>query len=80
MFRSRKLINTFIFSNNHQCNYTKTISCLRGCEYWQIVTLTLSRWLFAVALAALSFHLSLELKLQSEIDAPRFQILNLDID
>ena len=25
MFRSRKLINTFILSNNHQCNYTKTI-------------------------------------------------------
>ena len=23
------MINTFIFSNNHQCNYTKTISRLR---------------------------------------------------
>ena len=29
MFQGRKLINNFIFSNNHQCNYTKTISRLR---------------------------------------------------
>ena len=28
MFRSRKLINNFIFSNNHQCNYTKTTRTL----------------------------------------------------
>ena len=33
IFRSRKLINNFIFSNNHQCNYTKTISRLRRREY-----------------------------------------------
>ena len=32
MFRGRKLINDFIFSNNHQCNYTKTISRLRRRE------------------------------------------------
>ena len=32
MFRGRKLINNFIFSNNHQCNYTKTISRLRRRE------------------------------------------------
>ena len=29
MFRGRKLINNFIFSNNHQCNYTKTIGSLQ---------------------------------------------------
>ena len=29
MSRSRKLINNFIFSNNDQCNYTRTISFLR---------------------------------------------------
>ena len=29
MSRSRKLINNFIFSNNDQCNYTRTISLLR---------------------------------------------------
>ena len=29
MFRTRKLISNFIFSNNHKCNYTKTISRLR---------------------------------------------------
>ena len=28
MFRSRKLINNFIFPNNHQCNYTKTTKTL----------------------------------------------------
>ena len=28
LFQSRKLINTFIFSNNHQYNYTKTIIIL----------------------------------------------------
>ena len=43
MFQSRKLINNFIFSNNHQCNYTKTISCLRRREYRRIVTETSSR-------------------------------------
>ena len=30
MFRGRKLFDNFIFSNNHQCNYTKTI---RGDEW-----------------------------------------------
>ena len=39
MFGSRKLINNFIFSNNHQCNYTKTISRLRPREYRRIETL-----------------------------------------
>ena len=24
---------SFVFSNNHQCNFTKTISHLRLCEY-----------------------------------------------
>jgi len=43
MFRSRKFINNFIFSNNHQCDYTKTISCVRRREYRRIVTSTLSR-------------------------------------
>ena len=37
MFGSRKLSKVcyfyFIFSNNHQCNFTKTISHLKLCEY-----------------------------------------------
>ena len=39
MFRSRKSINNFIFSNNHQCNYTNTISRLRRREYrlWRLI-------------------------------------------
>ena len=43
MFRGRKLINNNTFSNNHQCNYTKTISCLRRREYRRIVTETIRR-------------------------------------
>ena len=37
----------FTFLNNHQCNYTKTISHLRRREYGQKVTSTSSWWLFA---------------------------------
>ena len=47
MFRSRKLINNFVSSNNRQCNYTKTISRRRRRDYRRIVTSTLSRWLLA---------------------------------
>ena len=47
MFRSRKFINNFIFSNDHQCDYTKTISRVRRREYRRIVTSTSVRWLFA---------------------------------
>ena len=49
MFRSQKFINNFIFSNNYQCNYTKTIGRLRRREYRRIVTSTSnsSWWLFA---------------------------------
>ena len=36
----------FIFLNNHQCNYTKTIRHLRQREYRQLVTSTSSWWLF----------------------------------
>ena len=41
-FKNRCLFY-FIFSNNHQCNYTKTISRLRRREYRRIVTSTSSR-------------------------------------
>ena len=44
MFRSRKLINTFIFSSNHQFHYTKTIRRLWRREYRRIVTSTSSRF------------------------------------
>ena len=38
MFRSRKLINNFIFSKNHQCDYMKTISrLLNNPRGWEIV-------------------------------------------
>ena len=45
MFLSQKLINNFIFSNNHHCihNSTKTISRPRRREYRQIVTSTTIR-------------------------------------
>ena len=33
----RKLINNFIFSNNHECNYTKTISHLGRREYLRLI-------------------------------------------
>ena len=35
----------FIFSNNHQCNYTKTIRRLRRRKYRRIVTETIRRLL-----------------------------------
>ena len=38
MFLGRKLINNFIFSNNHQYNYTETISSLRRRDYSPIFT------------------------------------------
>ena len=52
MFRSRKLSSLkkfcLIFSNNHQCNYTNTISHLRLCEYHDshldLVSVTIRRY------------------------------------
>ena len=43
-FKNMSLYN-FIFSNDHQCNYTKTISRVKRHEYRRIVTWTSSRWL-----------------------------------
>ena len=46
-FRSQKLVNNFILSNNHHYNYTKTISRHRRRENRRIDTSASSRWLFA---------------------------------
>jgi len=60
MSRSRKLINNFIFSNNHQCNYTRTISLLRRlivkCFFHVLCHGVLINWLH-------QFHLPLTFQL-----------------